>query len=174
MGRTRVFLGHSGSFRQHASHLRGAGKPGELLLQMKRAVDAAIKFQETHGLWPEHIIANDLQIQSGVEKFYAGLQEGRHSQESIDRWTEDGTFEEMHAEHAIQCGALQMIASELIGQRTQKSAGEREFNQGIRDWIKNREMQARRQKEELKASRSAQGAKKKKGRRFGERLSTSS
>ena len=132
--------------------LRGAGKPDELLLQMKRAIDAAVKYQETHSVWPGHLVANELQIESGVEKIYDGVRDGRHTQASIERWEEDGTFEKMHAEHIIQCGALQTIASELLGQSTQKSAGKREFRQGINDWVDNHERQVKKSRETARAA----------------------
>jgi hypothetical protein len=35
--------------------------------------------------------------------------------------------------------ALQAIASELIGQNIQKRSGEREFHEGLRDWIRIRD-----------------------------------
>jgi len=140
--------------------IRGAGKPDELLLQMKRTIDAAVKFQEAHDFWPQNLIANELQIQSRVENFHDGLREGRYTQATINPWSEDGTFEKMDAEYIIQCGALQTIASDLVGQLTQKRAGEREFHDGIRGWIQNREEQARKQEKERKANRAAQSARK--------------
>lgn len=152
MGTARVFLGYSGSCRHTLRIIRGAGKPDELLLQMKRTIDAAIEFQGAHGFSPQSLIARELQVQSRVENFYGGLREGKYTQASIDRWSEDGTFEKMYAKYVIQCGALQTIASDLVGQRTQKCAGERELHDGIRDWIRSRETQARKQEKQRKAA----------------------
>lgn len=144
--------------------IRGAGKPDDLLVQMSRAIDAAVKFQELHNGVPQNIIANDLQIRSEDEDFYAGLQSGRISQSNFDRWREDGTFEQMLAEHTILRGALQTIASELLGQRTQKSAGRREFRQGINDLIDNHEKRVKKSREAARAAARVQKAGKKSGR----------
>lgn len=133
--------------------VRGAGKPHELLLQMKKAIDTAVKFEEVHGHWPHDVIANVLQIQSEDEKRYDDLREGRLTQADIDRWREDGNVGRMLAEHTILRGALQTIASDLVYQPTQKCAGERELDSGIRDWIRNREEQRRKEQEAAKISR---------------------
>jgi hypothetical protein len=116
--------------------IRGAGKPYEVLLQMRRTIDSAIKFQELHDHWPSSAtIVNALQLEGAYETAVARARE-RNDQASIDRWTEDGTFDEMMAEHTILCGALQIVASELVGQTLQKQSGEREFHDGIREWVK--------------------------------------
>ena len=70
--------------------IRGAGKPYELLPQMQRAINAAVKFKEVHQHWPQEVITNDLQIQSEDDKL---CREGKLPQATIDRWWEDGTFE---------------------------------------------------------------------------------
>jgi hypothetical protein len=67
----------------------------------------------------------NLQIQSEDEKICC---EGKLPQATIDRWWEDGTFDAMIAEYTILRGSLQTIASELIGQSTQKSAGKNELH----------------------------------------------
>jgi hypothetical protein len=56
--------------------VRGAGKPYELLIQMKKAIDAAIKFQELHNHWPSDVIANDLQLEDEMEKVMTRRREG--------------------------------------------------------------------------------------------------
>jgi hypothetical protein len=140
--------------------IRGAGKPYELLLQMKRAIDAAIKFQEVHQHWPQDVIANELRVQCEDEKIYAGFREGKFIQADLDRWRDDGTFDRMIDEHTILRGALQAIASELIGQSTQKIAGERELRDGIRSWIRNREARAQKLKQAHKVEHVAQMPKK--------------
>jgi len=53
--------------------------PRLVLVQMSRAIDAAVKFQTLHNGMPQHAIANDLQIRSEDEDFCAGLQSGRVS-----------------------------------------------------------------------------------------------
>jgi hypothetical protein len=51
--------------------IRGAGKPYELLLQMKKAIDSAIKFQELHNHWPFDVISSDLLIDDEMETILA-------------------------------------------------------------------------------------------------------
>lgn len=137
--------------------IRGAGKPYELVLQMQRAIDAAVKFREVHQYWPQEVITNDLQIQSEYERI---CREGKLPQATIDRWWEDGTFDAMIAEHTILRGSLQTIASELIGQSTQKSAGKNELHDGIMSWIRNREERKRKREQAHKAERGARKNKK--------------
>jgi hypothetical protein len=60
--------------------IRGAGKPFELLLQMQKAIDAAVKFKEVHQHWPQEIITNDLQIQSEDERI---CREGKFPQATM-------------------------------------------------------------------------------------------
>jgi hypothetical protein len=135
--------------------IRGAGKPYELLFQMKKAIDSAIKFQELHHHWPSDVIANDLQLEDEMEKVLARGREGTLDQVTIDRWWKDGTFDRMMAEHTIHRGALQAIASELIGQNTQKRSGETEFHDGIRHWIRVRDERIQKDREAAKAARPA-------------------
>ena len=136
--------------------IRGAGKPYELVLQMQRAIDAAVKFREVHQYWPQEVITNDLQIQSEDDKI---CREGL-PQATIDRWWEDGTLDSMMTEHTILRGALQTIASELIGQSTQRSAGNNELHDGIMSWIRNRDERKRKREQAHKAERGAQKSKK--------------
>jgi hypothetical protein len=149
-GRDREFAKHefSWAIRDTAANMlriiRGAGKPFELLLQMKKAIDSAIKFQELHNHWPDDVIANDLQLEDEMEKVLARRREGALDQVTTDRWWKDGTFDRMMAEHTIYRGALQAIASELIGQNTQKRSGESEFHDGIRQWSEYRRTGKRR------------------------------
>ena len=135
--------------------IRGAGKPYELLPQMKTAIDTAIKFQELHNHWPTDVIASDLLLDDGVETWLSRLRDGTIDQASIDRWWEDGTFEKMMAEHTISQGALRTIAAELVGQDLQKSHGKNEFHEGIFHWIRVRDERRQRAMEAAKAARPA-------------------
>ncbi|MGY4431169.1 hypothetical protein ACVWWO_003646 [Bradyrhizobium sp. F1.13.1] len=114
--------------------IRGAGKPYELMRQMQMALNTSAKFYEVHGYWPQEVIVNDLRIEDEAAKWFGKAREGALDQGSVDRWHDDGTFDRMAAEHTIFCGALQLIASELIGQSTQKAAGSREFHDGLREY----------------------------------------
>ncbi|WOH57844.1 hypothetical protein [Bradyrhizobium sp. BWC-3-1] len=82
---------------------------------------------------------NDLRIEDEAGEWFSKAREGVLDQDSVDRWHEDGTFDRMAAEHTMFCGALQLIASEMIGQSTQKAAGSREFHDGLREYQQVRE-----------------------------------
>ena len=90
--------------------IRGAGKPYELLVQMKKAIDSAIKFQELYGYWPFDVITNDLLVEDEMETFLARGREGTTDQATIDRWWKDGTFDRMMAEHTIHASAFDLPA----------------------------------------------------------------
>jgi hypothetical protein len=105
--------------------IRGAGKPHQVLLQMKAVIDSAVEFQKVHGYWPDDIIANELHLTSKDDEYWEGQREGRYTEEQVDRWLDDGEHERFLAEHTVQRGVLQTIASALIGQNTQQRAGER-------------------------------------------------
>ncbi|MCK1266758.1 hypothetical protein IVB44_21390 [Bradyrhizobium sp. 49] len=129
--------------------IRGAGKPHELMRQMQLALNTSAKFYEVHGYWPQEVIVNDLRIDDEAAKWSAKAREGTLDQDSVDRWHDDGTFDRMAAEHGIFCGALQIIASEMIGQSTQKAGGSREFHDGLREYERVREAElAKRRREE--------------------------
>jgi hypothetical protein len=141
--------------------IRGAGKPYEILLQMKAVIDAAIKFQAVHSYWPNNVIADALRLKSKDEEYWEGQREGRYTKEQVDRWLADGQQQRLLAEHTIQRGALQAIASALVGQNTQQRAGESEFFEGLRIWAKHWEERSRiRREAERAAARSAVAAKK--------------
>src|SRR6478672_4722417 len=57
--------------------IRGAGKPYDLLLQMKTAIDSAIKFQELHNHWPSDVIASDLLLEDEMETWLSRLRNGK-------------------------------------------------------------------------------------------------
>jgi hypothetical protein len=115
--------------------IRGAGKPYSLIEQFNEVIGAAIKFKEAAGHWPPSwILARALKLDE-VSEIYDGCKSGQIDQESTDRWKRDGTFERRYAERVIQRGVLQIIASKLLGQKVQVSAGESEMHQGIRDMI---------------------------------------
>jgi hypothetical protein len=128
--------------------VRGAGKPYELLTQMQKALNAAVRFQEAHGHWPQDVIANDLRLEDESEKHRERVREGALEQSTFDRWSEDGTFERMDAKHTMYRGALQIVASQMIAQNVQETAGDREFHDGLRTYERARdERRARRQVE---------------------------
>ncbi|MCK1661275.1 hypothetical protein [Bradyrhizobium sp. 151] len=133
--------------------IRGAGKPYELMRQMQMALNTSAKFYEVHGYWPQEVIVNDLRIEDEAAKWLRKSQEGALDQASVDRWHDDGTFERMAAEHTMFCGALQLIASEMIGQSTQKAAGSREFHDGLREYQRVHEAKLEKRRQEERATR---------------------
>jgi hypothetical protein len=135
--------------------IRGAGKPHELLGQMKAAIDSAIKFRELHNQWPFDVISTDLLLEDEMETILAKGQRGEIDEARIDRWWKDGRFDRMMAKHTISKGVLRVIASELIGQDLQKSHGDDEFHQGIQHWIRVRDERIQKDREAAKAARPA-------------------
>lgn len=134
--------------------IRGAGKPHDLLLQMKKVIDTSITFQEVQGYWPGEVIAGKLRLQDEMEECFEQHRTGALSEASIDLWQEDGTFAQMSAEHTAFCGALQIIASRMIGQKVQESAGDSEFSRGLRELEDVKEKRRRRIADEIRASHS--------------------
>jgi hypothetical protein len=113
--------------------IRGAGRPGALIKQFHDVVVAAIDFREIAGHGPPAgTVATILRVDDEADEIFAKHASGQIRQESIDRWDEDGTFDKMYAEGAIQRGALQIVASKLLDQVMQVRAGESEMHEGIR------------------------------------------
>jgi hypothetical protein len=103
-------------------------------------VRAALDFREIAGLGPpSDMLARALAIEDEADEMFAKHASGQIRQESIDRWEKDGTFDEMYAEGTIRGGALQTIASKLLDQSIQVSAGKREMHEGIRRLVAARE-----------------------------------
>jgi hypothetical protein len=135
--------------------IRGAGKPYELMRQMQKSLSAAVAFQEVHGYWPQDVIANDLRLEDETENYRARVREGTLEQSTFDRWSEDGTFERMDAKHTVYRAALQIVASQLIGQNVQETAGDREFHDGLRAYERTREERRARRQSEARAAQAA-------------------
>jgi hypothetical protein len=113
--------------------IRGAGRPGALIKQCHDMVVAAIDFREVAGHGPPAAkVASILAVEDEADEMFRKHASGQIKQESIDRWDEDGTFDRMYAEGAIQRGALQIVASKLLDQVMQVRAGESEMHDGIR------------------------------------------
>ena len=63
--------------------IRGAGKPYQLLMQMKKTIDSAINFQELHGYWPNDVMANKLRLQDEVDDCLEPAATPAHSRRNI-------------------------------------------------------------------------------------------
>jgi hypothetical protein len=67
--------------------VRGAGKPHEILLQMKKAIDTAVKFQEVHGYFPSSdFIQSELKLYDEYERQSDREREGQLGQETNECW----------------------------------------------------------------------------------------
>lgn len=89
--------------------IRGAGRPAELPEQMAKVLERLRDYHDAAGYLPSaHELTEILSI--------------RYARQHRDGWT-DGVDE-------IVQGALQIAASQLIGQSTQESAGESELMKG--------------------------------------------
>jgi hypothetical protein len=99
---------------------------------MKAVEDAFSRFHEVCGHYPTpQIVEQTLRFESGVREHRHDRKE-QGDKASIERWDRDGTFDRMRAEHKICCGSLQIVASRMLGQMTQESAGDRELYEGTR------------------------------------------
>jgi hypothetical protein len=102
--------------------VRGAGKPFELGRQAASFTAALTSYYETVGHYPPSDELSRLLLWDEGRKYEHPDSVGRHD-----------------AERRIIRGALQIVASELLGQLTQRSAGSDEMRLGTNDLIAWRE-----------------------------------
>src|SRR5690349_10988102 len=87
--------------------VRGAGKGYELLAQMQKVIDSAVKYRDLHDCWPNSdMISETLRLEDEMETTLERGRAGALAQEHIDRWWSDGTFDRMMAEHTMYRGVL--------------------------------------------------------------------
>jgi hypothetical protein len=97
---------------------RGAGRPNQIGRQAQALVDAMIEFRDATGVHPSpDEISDALAIGRGPEDL-----------EKIS----DDHFDEIFAERAIIRGCLRIVASRLLDQGSQVSAGESEMYGSIK------------------------------------------
>jgi len=113
--------------------IRGAGKSYALLKQLSDVVSAAVKVQDVTGRLPTDILEAVLHRESEIEVIREKRRAGKIDEASIERWHEDGTFDQLEAEDSIKGGVLQIIASQFVGQKTQECAGGSEMRNGINE-----------------------------------------
>lgn len=99
--------------------IRGAGRAGELPDQAVAFIDACINFKEATGNYP---FADDLERMLALDDLTELLEKFGEAQYAL-----------YEAEHTIIRGALQVVASNLVGQRTQATTGGSDMVTGIRD-----------------------------------------
>src|SRR6185312_10180354 len=99
--------------------VRGAGKPYEIVRQTSALVEALVAYQKAVGHWPpSHELAGMLSFERDEQW------QSRVSGSALAR---------IYAQERVVRGALQIVASRLIGQTTQERAGDSEMYDGIRD-----------------------------------------
>lgn len=103
--------------------VRGAGRPEALGQQAAAFVHALYAYQEAFGHYPS---ADVHAAAIRIEECTLDLDEGEHVR--------------MRGQEMAVRGALQIAASELLGQRTQQRAGESELFDGFRMMEQGREM----------------------------------
>lgn len=114
----------------------GAGMPRRIVGQTSAVLGAMIEYREAVGRFPANELASELDIDNDND---AGLPKRSGAEHSIEK----------NARQAILRGAMQVVASRLLGQRMQEVAGDREMLDGIRDLKKAREHRRKRRRAEL-------------------------
>jgi hypothetical protein len=136
-GRDRIFAEQE--FKDALRHavanmlriIRGAGRPFDLIVQMSDVVATAIKVRDATGRLPDDILQTVLHGTDEAMAISEKAQKGEIDEATIKRWQDDGTIDRLYAERNIKDGALQIIASQLVGQTLQERAGEKEMSDGI-------------------------------------------
>lgn len=101
---------------------RGAGKSYELTSQVFELADALTKYRAVFGCGVSSDVLNRMLNGPVTPRLNGNDEYGRKS-----------------AEHLVIRGALQIVASRLLGQRTQESAGEGELLDGVNAVIAHRQ-----------------------------------
>jgi hypothetical protein len=97
---------------------------------MQECLEIAEEYRATRGFYPsEYELSDPIRLHDEPSHLYEGI-----SEETRQRWWDDGTFATAYAEQVIFQGALQVIASQMLGQRPQLSVGNSELHRGIRQW----------------------------------------
>jgi hypothetical protein len=107
--------------------VRGAGKPETIVDQMKAVLDAGFDYQDIAGYWPIDTIAEALKVKDNLEDVTEMAERGEADKSRISRMRESIMF----AERDIRLGALQAVASRLVGQDLQEAAGDRQMRDGV-------------------------------------------
>jgi hypothetical protein len=108
--------------------IRGAGKPDELEGQCENALAAMQAYLGATGNFPRHDIAEPLRMSTRRSR---AIGAGRATEADIERWNANGENAREDALETICRGALQMVASGLVGQLPQENAGESEIYRGL-------------------------------------------
>jgi len=112
--------------------VRGAGKPNDLAEEMSAALTAFKDYHEAVGEEPSsYEISQALSIGEKFEDWRQMKDEGRTTEQDMERWRADGTIEQELAFAAICRGALQHVASTLVHQPIHIASGESDVYEAI-------------------------------------------
>lgn len=110
--------------------MRGAGRPYSLISEMADVVQAVREVHDVAGTYPmPEVFANALDPQ--LAKNERNEWRATVDEATKQRWQDDGTFDREDADWEIIHGAMQIAASELLGQKPQEASGKREMVEGI-------------------------------------------
>lgn len=118
---------------------RGAGRSYEIGQQAKELIDAYQAYKTAVGTWPSSYELNEM----------LALDDHEGRGDSAD---EAGVTLHYGQQYVVK-GALQIAASQLIGQRTQEAAGRSQLHDGLRMVEEAREMRRVERETRLKAAR---------------------
>jgi hypothetical protein len=128
---------------------RGAGRPGAIVMLAGEFIEACVEYRSLAGTYPPSEILSQ-------------MLEWQRDFEYIQRFDD---FNQTHilADEMMARGALQIVASRLLGQNTQESAGHHELYNGMRDW---EEIRDRRNSEMFRSATKQKKAKPRRGRKI--------
>lgn len=121
---------------------RGAGKPDEIARHLSALATAMQEHWDAAKFWPYDELADELRCDN---------------REWLPEWrmrTSDEELERLDATEEIIAGALQIVASRLLGQRTQETAGDHQLLAGVNRILALRRGQDRRASAAARAPRS--------------------
>jgi hypothetical protein len=110
--------------------IRGAGKPLELWRQMESYVSLMREYTDAHGCQPDDQFIHDILDCDIAENDYRPWIEQNRTKEDLRRSKANGTIDRKDAERLIRNASLQIIASTLVDQLTQRRTGEKILEKG--------------------------------------------
>jgi hypothetical protein len=123
LARQRALDQFEWALRELAANLmritRGAGKAHDVMQQMSELAKAIRDYHVTAGMWPSsYEFTHALKVSKDFE--------------TVRQWSIENQERE-NAERLIIRGALQIVASRLVAQTTQESAGHSEMHDGMNE-----------------------------------------
>lgn len=117
-------------FRNLAAHVRGAGRPEDMIAQMLACLDAAEAYRKLTGHYPKAKIYRRF-LNLAEFAFDPTKWADDREKEAIKQLAMSGYPEKIEAEKMIHRGSLQVAASRLLGQHTQEVLGDHELYMGV-------------------------------------------